>query len=128
MPIIFILSPSCFQCWNDRDWYKKLPRIDANHLNTLRRYFKQQPIRTDNADNEPIVVDRSREEEILQKLDTIESARGKRSTNNQNQFESLKALRQEAEQENSGAPILVRILFTQITISLDLHEHEYFQQ
>ncbi len=52
--------------------------------------------------------------------------RGKRGTNYQNQIESLNALRQQVDQD---VKIVIKILLTQITISLDYHhqENKYFK-
>jgi translation initiation factor 3 subunit C len=117
-----------FQSWNDQDWYNK---ANANHFRQkLRRYLKQQsiPHETINDDKsveqKHAIVNLSREEEILAKLDEINSMRGKRGINYQNQFESLNALRQQVDKENLDVKIIIKILFTQITINLD-QENEY---
>jgi hypothetical protein len=57
------------------------------------------------------------EEEISKKLDEIISMRGKRGINYENQLESLNILRQ----QNLSFEILMKILLTQITVSLDYH-------
>ncbi len=57
------------------------------------------------------------EEEISKKLDEIISMRGKREINYENQLESLNILRQ----QNLSFEILMKILLTQITVSLDYH-------
>ncbi len=57
------------------------------------------------------------EEEISKKLDEIILMRGKRGINYENQLESLNILRQ----QNLSFEILMKILLTQITVSLDYH-------